>query len=248
MGISKIGDVLSILRHAKTVHAEQERHKAASLFSEKEKSGIRTSVVSPLPTVDMPQSEPTPRTNQLISNGSRTLALGGFADSWLRSDVHKLKTLSSESMKTEKRREIIPPRKTKAAVSIEQLDARSTKKSTEADAGDYVVKMPRGTTAKTRRVLQMQTAQKATGNIFSRLDTQSQLNRNQTVPKAVKVQSTNSVFSRLGVTTSTQTVGKRHVQASGTLQVGVRGSTRTVNAGQRKLAERERSVFDRLGT
>ena len=88
-------------------------------------------------------------------------------------------------------------------------------------------------------------------DVFSRLDSQSLLERNQSMPKAVKVPSntsSNSVFSRLGLTSSSQTAGKRRVQASGTLQIGVKGSTRTVNAGQRKIAAREASVFDRLGT
>lgn len=41
---------------------------------------------------------------------------------------------------------------------------------TEAeDAGDYVVKMPRGTTAKTRRVLQMQSTQKSPGELDSQV-------------------------------------------------------------------------------
>lgn len=153
---------------------------------------------------------------------------------------------------------------------------RSAKRT--EDSGDYVVKMPRGTTAKTRRVLQMQTTQKPSGtverlpesliqlmlaifpdsaDVFSRLgNSQSLLERGQSMPKAVKVsadhgQTSNSVFSRLGLTSSSQPTGHRRVQASGSRQVGIGAApaSKTVASGQRRVATlRETSVFDRLGT
>ncbi|XP_062503639.1 uncharacterized protein C19orf47-like isoform X2 [Corticium candelabrum] len=252
MGIKKIGDVLSILRHSKAVHAEQERQKSASLLSEK--VGVRTSaLVSPLPSLDSEQQQiiQTQSPERSVSNGSRT-TLSGFSDTWLRSDVHRLKELSSESMGMEKRRQIVPPRKAKAAVPIQEIDLRNSKRMTEAeDAGDYVVKMPRGTTAKTRRVLQMQSTQKSPGDSLWAID------RGQSSTKAVKVRNedsaaSNSVFTRLGHTSSkAQAVGQRRVEASGGRQVGVGTVSPTVPAKtqqRRVLQTRETSVFDRLGT
>ncbi|XP_014678313.1 PREDICTED: uncharacterized protein C19orf47-like [Priapulus caudatus] len=214
MGIQALGDIIAILKYAKDVYTQEEREK---VYSGGDSAGSVSG--SSTPKRDTPTSRTVarylprsydmgPMNSPMLSAISKETTTSGLSRALAARLGNAQQTLvakpsPSVSGRLGKRKTVVTT-KTVAAKQKEEVPVQKKRRVLPEHEGGYKVKMPEGTTAKTKKILAMQ-KKKATKSVFDRLGASSEVSSSSgpkitiTVPKE-STQSTNarSVFARLG--------------------------------------------------
>ncbi|KAE8585630.1 hypothetical protein XENTR_v10021379 [Xenopus tropicalis] len=174
LGISAVGDVIAILKHAKVVHRQD---LCKSLTEQPSRTSTQT---------ELRKSANSPATRMIANSLSR--------DSPPSTPIHRPDTSSSKISVTVSNKVALKNSQAVLSTPAEDISDVPVKRRrvTAEMEGKYIINMPKGTTARTKKILEEQAA-KGTGrtSVFDRLGAESKVDTT-TGSKPT------GVFSRLG--------------------------------------------------